>query len=85
MGYYGGMLAYYWVVATPAVGFLFGFYLYIAVNFFHCHYDEAFSSLRIPHYKGFSRLHLTQTGDLVVYALAMDKVRELQIHLSVCV
>ena len=74
IGYYGGMLAYYWVVATPAVGFLFGFYLYVAVNLFHCHYDEAFSSLRIPHYKGFSRIHLTETGDLVVYAVAMDQV-----------
>lgn len=74
MGYYAGMLAYYWVLATPAVGFLFGCYLYVAVNVFHCHYDEAFSALRIPHYKGFSRLHLTPTGDLIIYALAMDQV-----------
>lgn len=75
MGYYAGMLAYYWVLATPAVGLLFGCYLYVAVNLFHCHYDEAFSALRIPHYKGFSRLHLTPSGDLVIYALAMDQVR----------
>lgn len=75
MGYYAGMLAYYWVLATPAVGFLFGCYLYVAVNLFHCHYDEAFSALRIPHYKGFSRLHLTPSGDLVIYALAMDQVK----------
>jgi hypothetical protein len=74
MGYYAGMLAYYWVLATPAVGFLFGCYLYVAVNVFHCHYDEAFSALRIPHYKGFTRIHLTQKGDLVIYALAMDQV-----------
>ena len=73
IGYYCGMLAYYWVLATPAVGFLFGCYLYVAVNIFHVHYDEAFSALRIPHYKGFSRLHLTQEGDLVIYALAMDQ------------
>ena len=73
IGYYCGMLAYYWVLATPAVGFLFGCYLYVAVNMFHVHYDEAFSALRIPHYKGFSRLHLTQEGDLVIYALAMDQ------------
>ena len=71
------MLAYYWVLATPAVGFLFGCYLYVAVNVFHCHYDEAFSALRIPHYKGFSRLQLTKDGDLVIYALAMDRVRAL--------
>lgn len=72
--YYLGMLAYYWVLATPAVGFLFGCYLYIAVNWFHVHYDEAFSALRIPNFKGFSRLHINTKGDLEIYGLAMDKV-----------
>lgn len=70
-----GMLAYYWVLATPAVGFLFGCYLYIAVNWFHVHYDEAFSALRIPNFKGFSRLHINTNGDLEIYGLAMDKVK----------
>ena len=74
--YYLGMLAYYWVLATPAVGFLFGCYLYIAVNWFHVHYDEAFSALRIPNFKGFSRLHINRDGDLEVYGLAMDKVTQ---------
>ena len=72
--YYLGMLAYYWVLATPAVGFLFGCYLYITVNWFHVHYDEAFSALRIPNFKGFSRLHINTDGDLEIYGLAMDKV-----------
>lgn len=31
-GYYLGVLAYFWLLATPAVGFLFGAYLYISVN-----------------------------------------------------
>ena len=69
------MLAYYWVLATPTIGLLFGFYLYLSVNWFHVHFDEAFSSLRIPHHKGFSRLHITPTGDLEIHGLAMDKVR----------
>ena len=73
--YYGGMLAYYWVLATPTIGFLFGCYLYVCVNWFHLHYDEAFSSLRIPHYKGFSRLHITPQGTLHIYSLGIDKVR----------
>ena len=67
------MLAYYWVLATPAVGFLFGCYLYVAVTWLQVHYDEAFSALRIPHFKGFSRIHVTSNGDLEVYGLAMDK------------
>ncbi len=31
-GYYLGVLAYYWLLATPTVGFLFGCYLYLSVN-----------------------------------------------------
>ena len=72
--YYGGMLAYFWVLATPTIGFLFGCYLYVCVNWFHLHYDEAFSSLRIPHYKGFSRLRITPSGELHIYSLGMDRV-----------
>ena len=74
--YYLGMLAYYWVLVTPSVGFLFGCYLYLSVNWFHVHYDEAFSSLQIPHHKGFSRMHITPKGDLHIYGLAIDKVPE---------
>ena len=77
--YYGGMLAYYWVLATPTIGFLFGCYLYVCVNWFHLHYDEAFSSLRIPHYKGFSRLHITPQGTLHIYSLGIDKVLSIAI------
>jgi len=40
LGYYAGMLCYYWVLATPAVGWLFGCYLYVCVNWFGVHYDE---------------------------------------------
>ena len=72
--YYAGMLAYYWVLATPSVAFLFGAYLYLSVNWFHVHYDEAFSSLQIPHHKGFSRLHIAPDGELHIFGLAMDKV-----------
>lgn len=59
MGYYAGVLAYYWLLATPVMGFLFGTYLYFCANWFHVHYDEAFSALRVPNYKGFCRLHIT--------------------------
>ena len=69
------MLAYYWVLVTPSVAFIFGAYLYLSVNIFHVHYDEAFSSLQVPHHKGFSRIHITPEGDLHVYGLAIDQVR----------
>lgn len=72
--YYGGMLAYYWLLATPAMGFIFGLYLYISVCWFHVHYDEAFSALRIANFKGLSRLHITADGDLEIFTLGMDRV-----------
>ena len=74
LAYYGGMLAYYWLLATPAMGFVFGLYLYISVCWFHVHYDEAFSALRIANFKGLSRLHITADGDLEIFTLGMDRV-----------
>jgi hypothetical protein len=68
------MLAYYWLLATPAMGFVFGLYLYISVCWFHVHYDEAFSALRIANFKGLSRLHITADGDLEIFTLGMDRV-----------
>ncbi len=58
--YYGGMLAYFWLLATPAVGLVFGIYLYVSVCFCGVHYDEAFSSLRVAHYKSMTRMHITK-------------------------
>ncbi|KXZ46777.1 hypothetical protein GPECTOR_40g511 [Gonium pectorale] len=72
--YYAGMLAYYWLLATPAMGFVFGLYLYISVCWFHVHYDEAFSSLREANCKSFCRLHIGPGGDLRLYTLALDDV-----------
>lgn len=68
------MLAYYWLLAAPVMGFIFGAYLYISSCFFHVHYDEAYSALRIPNYKGFTRMHINKNGQLKLYSLAIDKV-----------
>ncbi len=54
------MLAYYWLLATPVVGLIFGVYLYASVCWFGAHYDEAFSSLRIPDFKAITRMHITK-------------------------
>lgn len=74
LAYYAGMLAYYWLLAIPAMGFVFGLYLYVCVCWFHVHYDEAFSALRIANFKGFSRLHITKDGDLEIFTLGIDRV-----------
>ncbi|GIL77238.1 hypothetical protein Vretifemale_6729 [Volvox reticuliferus] len=74
VSYYAGMLSYYWLLATPAVGFVFGLYLYLSVCWCHVHYDEAFSSLREANCKSFCRLHIGPSGDLQLYTLALDEV-----------
>ncbi|THU63235.1 hypothetical protein C4D60_Mb01t13590 [Musa balbisiana] len=72
--YYASVFLYFWVFSTPVVSLIFGSYLYICINWFHIHFDEAFSSLRIANYKAFTRFHITVDGDLEVFTLAVDKV-----------
>ncbi|PKA64069.1 hypothetical protein AXF42_Ash005081 [Apostasia shenzhenica] len=72
--YYASTFLYFWVLSTPVVSLVFGCYLYICINWFHIHFDEAFSSLRIANYKAFTRFHITNSGDLEVFTLAVDKV-----------
>lgn len=75
--YYTSMFVYFWVFSTPVVSLIFGSYLYICINWFHIHFDEAFSSLRIANYKAFTRFHITKDGDLEVFTLAVDKVNKI--------
>ncbi|KAL5993028.1 hypothetical protein ACLOJK_013948 [Asimina triloba] len=72
--YYASFFLYFWVFSTPVVSLVLGSYLYICINWFHIHFDEAFSSLRIANYKAFTRFHITKDGDLEVFTLAVDKV-----------
>ncbi|KAF8040168.1 hypothetical protein BT93_B2407 [Corymbia citriodora subsp. variegata] len=74
--YYASVLHYFWVISNPVVSLVFGSYLYVCVKWLHLHYDEAFSSLRIADYKGFTRFHINKKGDLEVYTLVVDKVPE---------
>jgi hypothetical protein len=74
LAYYTSVFLYYWVFSTPVVSLVFGTYLYASINWFHLHFDEAFSSLRIANYKSFNRFHINADGDLHVYTLAVDKV-----------
>lgn len=73
--YYVCVFLYFWVLSTPVVSLVFGSYLYVCINWFHIHFDEAFSSLRIANYKAFTRFHIKKNGDLEVFTLAVDKVR----------
>ncbi|KAG2663743.1 hypothetical protein I3760_16G047900 [Carya illinoinensis] len=74
--YYFSVFLYFWIFSTQTVSLVFGSYLYICINWFNLHYDEAFSSLRIADYKAFTRFHIQSNGDLKVFTLAVDKVPE---------
>jgi hypothetical protein len=58
-----------WILATPLVSFIFGSYLTLSVNVFDMHHTEAFSSLQGQDYKNFLRLHVTETGELEIFAI----------------
>ena len=59
------------VIGGLAAGTLLGLYLVLA-NWFRFHEDSAFSSLRIPDYKNFLRLHIGRDG-LRIYPIGVDK------------
>jgi hypothetical protein len=54
--------------------FLMGVYLYISLRIFRRHSNEAFSSLRIPDYKNFLRLHIARDGGLTIYPIGIEQV-----------
>ena len=79
--YYTSVFIYFWIFSTPVVFLIFGSYLYICINWFHIHFDEAFSSLRIAKYKSFTRFHIKKDGDLEIFTLAVDKVTDQPVFL----
>jgi len=46
---------YYVIFAVPLAGNIFGTWLALTLNFLKCQYDEGFSSLRMEHWKNFTR------------------------------
>jgi len=53
---------------------LMGIYLLVSVNVFHVHWNEAFSSLRIRHYKSFLRCRIDENGAITVFPVGLDTV-----------
>ena len=51
-----------------------GLYLFISLNVFGRHYNEAFSSLAIADYKCFLRFHVDPQGELTIYPMGIGKV-----------
>ena len=51
-----------------------GLYLLLSLNVFGAHPNEAFSSLAIPDWKNFIRLHIDKEGHLRLYPVGLRRV-----------
>jgi hypothetical protein len=70
----GGLI----VVSGVIVGsLLMGLYLALSLNVFHRHWNEAFSALKIPHWKHFLRLRIDDQSDLTIFAVAIERVPQM--------
>ena len=74
LAYYVAFFLYYWILCTPAFAFILGCYLFVALNYFHVHWDEGFSSLRIAHFKSFLRFKIDREGNLHMFCIGIDRV-----------
>ncbi|AGC48940.1 hypothetical protein MYSTI_07668 [Myxococcus stipitatus DSM 14675] len=54
--------------------FVMGLYLWLSVNLFGAHSNEAFISLALPDWKNFLRLHINAKGQLTVYPVGIERV-----------
>jgi hypothetical protein len=59
-----------WIIGPIVLGI----YLFVSLNVFGRHHNEAFSSLAIPDWKNFLRLHIDAQGTLRIYPIGIDRV-----------
>ena len=51
-----------------------GTYLYISLNLFKRHRNEAFSSLKVEDWKNFLRLRIDKGGTLTIFPIGIERV-----------
>jgi len=61
-------------LGAVAGSFILGVYLFVSINVFGRHSNEAFSSLHIQDYKQWLRLRIDATGKLTIFTIAIDRV-----------
>ncbi|HEV7609656.1 MAG TPA: hypothetical protein VGO61_20140 [Steroidobacteraceae bacterium] len=62
------------VLGGPAGAFILGVYLFVSIQVFGRHGNEAFASLRIQDFKQWLRLRIDTAGNLTIFAIAIDRV-----------
>jgi len=67
--------SFFWFLLCMVVigGVVIGVYLGLSLNLFGANITNAFSSLRLPTYKNFLRLHISAEGQLSVHALGIER------------
>jgi hypothetical protein len=62
------------VLGFAGGSFIMGLYLWLSLNFFHEHFTQAFSSLRIEDWKGFLRMQICPDRRLKVHYVGIRRV-----------
>jgi hypothetical protein len=65
---------YFFCVAIPLAGGIFGSWLTVTSNVFKSQSDLSFSALMVEHWKNFLKLHIKANGDLEVFAIGLQRV-----------
>ena len=74
VSYVAAISLYFACLAIPLAGNVMGTWLALTLTWFRAQYNEGFSSLRMPHWKNFVRLHIQENGDLEVFAIGLQRV-----------
>jgi hypothetical protein len=74
--YYGHMLWFYWLLATPVVSIIVGLFLMVSITLFDTAYDPAYSAFQIEDYKHFLRFKLSPRGTMHVFVIGLRKVHK---------
>jgi len=72
--YLAAVTLYYIFLAVPLAGSIFGSWLALCLNLFHCQSDLGFSCVQIQHWKNFVKLHIRPDGELEIFAIGLEKV-----------
>lgn len=62
------------VLGASVAPFWMGIYLYVSLNWFGRHRNEAFSALRIADYKNFLRMQIDEKGRLTILPIGIERV-----------
>ena len=69
-------IAIIFVLGSLLGGFVYGVYLWVALNVFGLQWTNAFSALRICNYRNFIRIHMNSKGELIIYPLKVDDISQ---------